>query len=107
MATRTISEIIREFNDEGIMTRESITETTEEYDEISYVPTYYPYVVQKEEKLVPVKSETTFTPDLGASDAQTFQESIQKYFDSGTDSGFPLVFDPGFGEEFLTGNPKE
>ena len=96
MATRTISEIIREFNDEGIMTRESITETTEEYDEVSYVPTYYPYVVQKEEKLVPVKSETTFTPDLGANDAQIFQESIQKYFDLGEDSGFPLAFDSGW-----------
>lgn len=107
MAIRTISEIIREFNDEGIMTRESITETTEEYDEVSYVPTYYPYVVQKEEKLVPVKSEATFTPDLGANDAQAFQESIQKFFASGTDAGSPLTFDPGFGGEFLTGNPKE
>lgn len=101
MGTRIITETIREFNDEGVMTRESITETTEQYDEVTYVPTYYPYVVPKEEKLVPL--------DTGSKeeDILNFQESIQQYFNSNTDSGFPFAFDPGFGTEFLTGNPKQ
>ena len=101
MGTRTIIETIREFNDEGVMTRESITETTEQYDEVTYVPTYYPYVVANEEKSVSL--DTGFKSE----DALNFQESIHHYFNPCTDSGFPPVFDPGFGTEFLTGNPKQ
>lgn len=101
MGTRTIVETIREFNDEGVMTRESITETTEQYDEVTYVPTYYPYVVAKEEESVP------FDVDPKSEEVLNFQESIYHYFNPCVDSGFPPAFDPGFGTEFLTGNPKQ
>lgn len=54
MGKRVIKETIKEYSEQGSLTREQITETTEDYTEIQYSPYLYSYTSTGNTKEKPV-----------------------------------------------------